>query len=109
MRDFGDDAEAIDGDDDFFDGVDDFSDDDGVRHDGWREDEPDSIHVDQTSPLPAPASLESAGEIEDDDDDGVVQAAAALVGFGDKVEDFDDDDRDSCLAESPRAPVRDVR
>ena len=30
MRDFGDDAEAIDGDDDFFDGVDDFSDDDGV-------------------------------------------------------------------------------
>ena len=36
MRDFGDDAEAIDGDDDFFDGVDDFSDDDGVRHDGWR-------------------------------------------------------------------------
>ena len=32
MRDFGDDAEAIDGHDDFFDGVDDFSDDDGVRH-----------------------------------------------------------------------------
>ena len=103
MRDFGDDAEAIDGDDDFFDGVDDFSDDDGVRHDGWREDEPDSIHVDQTSPLPAPASLESAGEIEDDDDDGVVQAAAALVGFGDKVEDDDDDERESCFAESPRA------
>ena len=93
MRDFGDDAEAIDGDDDFFDGVDDFSDDDGVRHDGWREDEPDTINVKQTSPLPAPASLESAGEIEDDDDDGVVQAAAALVGFGDKVEDDDDDER----------------
>ena len=69
MRDFGDDAEAIDGHDDFFDGVDDFSDDDGVRHDGWREDEPDTINVEQTSPLPAPASLESAGEIEDDDDD----------------------------------------
>ena len=103
MRDFGDDAEAIDGDDDFFDGVDDFSDDDGVRHDGWREDEPDTINVEQTSPLPAPASLESAGEIEDDDDDGVVQAAAALVGFGDKVEDDDDDERESCFAESPRA------
>ena len=108
MRDFGDDAEAIDGDDDFFDGVDDFSDDDGVRHDGWREDEPDSIHVDQTSPLPAPASLESAGEIEDDDDHlepnyGVVQAAAALVGFGDRVEDDDEDERESCFAESPRA------
>ena len=46
MRDFGDDAEAIDGDDDFFDGVDDFSDDDGVRHDGWRDDDyfnPDDI------------------------------------------------------------------
>ena len=108
MRDFGDDAEAIDGDDDFFDGVDDFSDDDGVRHDGWREDEPDTINVEQTSPLPAPASLESAGEIEDDDDHlepnyGVVQAAAALVGFGDRVEDDDDDERESCFAESPRA------
>ena len=108
MRDFGDDAEAIDGDDDFFDGVDDFSDDDGVRHDGWREDEPDTINVEQTSPLPAPASLESAGEIEDDDDHlepnyGVVQAAAALVGFGDRVEDDDEDERESCFAESPRA------
>ena len=53
MRDFGDDAEAIDSDDDF-DSVDDFSDDDGVRRDGWREDEPDSIHVDQTSPYRPP-------------------------------------------------------
>ena len=109
MRDFGDDAEAIDGDDDFFDGVDDFSDDDGVRHDGWRDDDqPDAVNVDQTSPLPAPASLESAGEIEDDDDHlepnyGVVQAAAALVGFGDRVEDDDEDERESCFAESPRA------
>ena len=99
MRDFGDDAEAIDGDDDFFDGVDDFSDDrTACTTAGGRRAR--TIHVDQTSPLPAPASLESAGRSKMTMM-MVCQAAAALIGFGDKVEDDGDDE--SRASGSPRA------
>jgi hypothetical protein len=161
-------GEFFDGGDEFFDGVEDFSDED-VRHDGWREDAPRVDVTEHGGGLPAPASLETAGELEDDDapaacfvtagellerhsppsplaafmaavpnptsptaaappkapsysklaafvndDDaltfvtaGEVEAAAALVGFGDTVED-DDDERESCFAESPRAHPTDA-
>ena len=158
----------FDGGDAFFDGVEDFSDED-VRHDGWREDAPRVDVTEHGGGLPAPASLETASELEDDDAPapcfvtagellerhsppsplaafmaavpnptsptaappqkapsysklaafvndndaltfvtaGEVEAAAALVGFGDTVED-DDDERESCFAESPRAHPADA-
>mmetsp|Transcript_5383 Transcript_5383/g.15948 ORF Transcript_5383/g.15948 Transcript_5383/m.15948 type:complete len:127 (+) Transcript_5383:1490-1870(+) len=76
--------------DPFLDGVDDFSDEDQrVDHRGWRVDElAPPADDDGKGFIPGPASLETAGELEDDE----------AIGDGDD----DDDDDDRRRAPAPR-------